>query len=236
MRLLAILFLVAAPAAAEDLTPREGSGWAGFKPGSSVRMKRTVIQTGKMLTPTITTQTLAKADAKTLTLTVKSANALGVSTDDTQVLPAAGEAAPGETEKVEELGGEVVVAVGRSLECSRVRSTVTGPSGKRVITKWIAKEPRVWAKKTEVDYGPDGKEVAHSTMLLSSLAEERTVGTRKLKCLAYKTLWSSAGVDTTGVAYTSREIPGDLVWMETETRQGEAAITMRVEVLEFETK
>ena len=39
MRLLALLLLVAA---AEDLTPREGSGWAGFKPGSFVRIKNTL--------------------------------------------------------------------------------------------------------------------------------------------------------------------------------------------------
>jgi hypothetical protein len=238
MRRLLALLLAALPAGAADLAPREGSGWAGFKPGTWLRIKRTVIQPGRMLTPTITRMTLAKAEAGSLTLEIKSENALDVADkDQRQVVPAAGEAGPGEKEKVEELEGEALSAAGRRFECARARSTVTGPTGKRVITTWIAKEPRLWVKRTVVAYDPAGKEASRSTLDLAALAEERAVGARKVTCLKYEERRTEGGFEWKGTAYLSRDMPGGLVWREDEVRQKDAVVfTLRAEILEFEAK
>jgi len=237
MRLLVALLLAVAPVAAEDLLPREGSGWAGFKAGSWVRMKRSVLQPGRVISPTVTKIKLVKADDKSLTLATEAENALGMANESKQVVPAKGDAGADEKETVEQLGNEVVLVAGKRLECARVRSTVTGPAGKRVITKWIASEPKVWAKRTETFFDADGKQVSRATLLLASLGEERTVGTRTIKCLKYKTLRSDAGMEWTGEAFLSREIPGGLVWTEEEARRaGTLVVTMRIEALEFEAK
>jgi len=237
MRLLVALLLAVAPAAAaEDLLPREGSGWAGFKAGSWVRMKRSVLQPGRVISPTVTKIKLVKAGDKTLTLATEAENALGMANESTQVVPAKGDAGTEEKETVEELGNEVLLVAGKRLECARVRSTITGPAGQRIVTKWIAGEPKVWAKRTEVTLDAAGKEVSRATLLLSSLVEERTVGKRKVRCLKYATRRDEAGLEWTGEAYLSRDVPGGLVWTEEETRSGKLVLTMRVEALEFETK
>ncbi len=235
MRLFVLLFLAAAP---EDLTPREGSGWAGFPPGVWVRIKQTRVQTGRMLAPTITRISLSKADKSTLTLGIKTENALGVSNEVQQVVvPAAGEAGPGEKEKVEGLGEEALKVAGKEFLCDRVQSTVTGPTGKRVITKWIARDPKVFAKRVTVAYGIDGKEVSSETLLLAALAEERTVGGKKIRCVKYEKLLTEADFEWHGTAYLSREMPGSLVWSEDEVRQkGAVVLTQRAEVLESGTK
>ncbi len=236
MRLLALLILVAA---AEDLTPREGSGWAGFKPGAFVRIKSTRVQTGRMLAPTITKMTLAKADAKTLTLSIEAENALGVSDEAQQaVVSASGEAGPGEKEKVEGPGEEEVVVAGRPVPCDRVQVTVTGAAGKRVITKWIARDPKVIAKRVTVTYDAEGKESARETILLQSLApEERAVGERKARCVKYATERKDAGYEFKGTAYLSRDVPGGLVWSEDEVmKDGAVLLTQRIEVLGIGTK
>jgi len=237
MRLLLPLLLAVAPVAAEDMLPREGSGWAGFKPGSWVRMKRSVLQPGRVISPTITKIRLAKADAETLTLAAQAENALGMASEAEQKVPAKGDAGAGETEKSESLGEEVLLVAGKRLECARVRTTVTGPVGQRVITRWIASEPKVWAKRTEVLLDPDGKEISRATLLLASLGEERAVGARKVTCLRYKTLRTDVDMEWTGEALLSRDIPGGLVWQEEEARRaGTLVVTMRVEALEFEAK
>lgn len=235
MRLLVLLFLAAAP---EDLTPREGGGWAGFPPGTWIRLKQTGIQPGRMLPPTITSISLSKADAKTLTLAIKTENALGVSNEVQQaVVPATGEAGVGEKEKVEGLGEEAVKAAGKEFLCDRVQSTVTGPTGRRVITKWIGRDPKVFLKRVTVTYGIDGKEASHETLLLASLAEERTVGGRKIRCVKYEKRLTEADFEWQGIAYLSREMPGSLVWSEDEVRQkGAVVLTRRAEILEFGTK
>jgi hypothetical protein len=235
MRLLVLLLLAAGP---EDLTPREGSGWAGFAPGTWIRLKQTRLQPGRMLAPTITRITLTKADEKTLTLSIKAENALGVS-DEVQkaVVPAKGDAGPGETEKAEGLGEEEVVVAGRPVLCDRVQSTVTGPAGKRVVTKWIAREPRVFAKRVTVTYGADGKEMSRETLLLAALEERRTVGGTKVRCVKYERQLTEADFEWKGIAYLSREMPGSLVWSEDEIRQkGTLVLTQRAEILEFATK
>jgi len=235
MRLLVLLFLLAS---VEDLTPREGSGWAGFQPGTWVRIKQTRLQPGRMLAPTITRISLSKADAKTLTLAIKTENALGVSAEEQRaVVPATGDAGPGEKEKVEGLGEEEVAAAGKTFLCDHVRSTVTGATGKRVITKWIARDPKVFAKRVTVTYGIDGKEASRETLLLAALAEERTVGVRKVRCVRYEKRLTEADFEWQGTAYLSREVPTGFVWSEDEVRQkGAVVLTQRAEILEFGTK
>lgn len=232
MRLLALLLLVAA---AEDLLPREGSGWAGFKAGSFVRIKNTRVQTGRMLAPTITKMTLAKADTTKLTLSIQAENALGVSDEAQQVVvSAAGEAGPGEKEKVEGSGEEEIAVAGKAVACDRVQVTVTGPAGRRVITKWIARDPIVIAKRVTVTYDLEGKETARETILLQSLVpEERAVGERKARCVKYATERKDSGYEFKGTAYLSRDVPGGLVWSEDEVmKDGAVLLTQRIEVLD----
>jgi len=146
MRVWALLFL-AAVAGGEDLRPRAGSGWAGFRVGSWVRMKRTAILTGRIPMVTIWKQSLAKVGGKLITVETVSKNAFDMEQKQSQELPLTGEAGPGETQKVEKLKNELVVAAGRRLDCTRERVTVKGPQGKRVITLWTATEPQMSAKR-----------------------------------------------------------------------------------------
>jgi hypothetical protein len=236
MPLALLLLLLAAPA--EDLMPREGAGWSGFRAGSWVRIKQTRIQKGRMLAPTITRFTLKSADTKTLTLSIKAENALGIANDIEQSVPSSGDAGAGETEKVEGPGEEAVVIAGKQVPCDRVQATVTGPAGKRVITKWISREPKTLAKRVTVSYGVDGKEASRETLLLESLATEvRAVGERKLKCLRYATARQEAGFEFKGTAYVSRDVPTGLAWSEDEILQnGEVVLIQRAEALEFESK
>jgi hypothetical protein len=237
MRVWALLFL-AAFAGAEDLRPRPGSGWAGFPAGTWVRIKRTATPAGRVPKVAIWTQSLTKVGKQSLTLETVSKNALGMERKQSQELPRTGEAGPGEKQKVEKLGDEVVVAGGKRLNCSRQRTTVTGPRGKRVITVWTATAPQVTAKRDEAHYDAAGKLVYRLTKLLSSLNESRQVGSRTIRCVKYKTrLLHQNGDVVTGVALTSREVPGGLVWMEEETLRGtEKILTSRTELLALETK
>jgi hypothetical protein len=234
-----ILLLLLVAAAAEDLTPREGSGWAGFKAGSFVRIKNTRVQTGRMLAPTITKMTLAKVETTRLTLSIQAENALGVSDEAQQVVvSASGEAGPGEKEKEEGSGEEEVAVAGKAVPCDRVQITVTGAAGKRVITKWIARDPKVIVKRVTVTYDLEGKESARETILLQSLVpEERAVGARKARCVKYATERVEAGYEFKGTAYLSRDVPGGLVWSEDEvSKDGAVLLTQRAEVLDTGTK
>lgn len=236
MRLLALALLLAA---VEDLTPREGSGWAGFAPGSFVRIKNTRIQTGRMLAPTITKMTLAKGDEKDLTLSIEAENALGVSGEAQQVVvPASGDAGPGEKAKVEGSGEEEVAVGKKAVPCDRTQVTVSGAGGRRTITKWIAREPKVLVKRVTVTHDLEGKEIGRETILLQSLApEQRPVGERKVRCVKYASERKDAGYEFRGTAYLSRDVPGGLVWSEDEVlKDGAVLLTQRIEVLDFGTK
>jgi hypothetical protein len=237
MRVWILLFL-AALAGAGDLRPRAGSGWAGFRPGTWVRIKRTTIMPGKVPKVIIWKQSLAKVGERTLTLETISKNVLGLGGKKTQELPRTGEAGPGEKQKVERLKNEVVVAAGKSLDCARRRTTVTGPGGKRVVTTWTATEPQVLAKRTAVHYDAGGKLVYTVTQLLASTSESREVGSRTVRCVKHKTRLSHQnGTVTSGTALSSRDVPGGLVWVEEEMTKGAASIfTSRVELLAFLTK
>ena len=232
MRLLVLLLLLAPP---EDLTPREGAGWAGFPQGTWVRLKQTTLKPGRMLTPTISRITLAKVEPKTLSFESRTENALDVAAEVQKwVVPTTGDAWPGETEKVEGRGEEAVKAAGKELPCDKVESTMTGPNGKRVVTKWIARDPKVLAKRVTVSYGADGKEMSRDTLLLLSLAEEREVAGKKIRCVKYEHRLTEPGYEWQGTAYVSREVPTSTVWSEDEVRQnGEVVLTRRIEILEF---
>jgi len=237
MRVWALLFL-AAFAGAEDLRPRPGSGWAGFRVGTWVRMKRTATLAGRVPKVTIWKQSLTKVDERLLTLETVSKNALGMEHKQSQQLPRTGEAGPGEKQKVEKLKNEGVVAAGKRLDCSRRRITVTGALGKRVITAWTATKPQVLAKRDVAHYDAAGKLVYRLTQILSSLSESRQVGSRTFRCVKYKMRLSHQNGDVvTGVALTSREVPGGTVWMEEETLRGpERILTSRTELLALKTK
>lgn len=232
MHPLVLLLLLAPP---EDLTPREGAGWAGFAQGTWVRLKQTTVEPARMRTPTISRITLAKVEAKTLSFESKTENALGVGAEIQKwTVATTGDAWPGESEKVEGRGEEAVKAAGKELLCDKVESVMTGPTGKRVVTKWIARDPRALAKRVTVTYDPDGKELKRETMLLQSLAEERECGGRKVRCVKYETRITEAGYEWQGVAYLSREVPTGIVWSEEQARKdGQLVVTRRLELLEF---
>jgi hypothetical protein len=145
-----------------------------------------------------------------------------------------GDAWPGETEKVEGRGEEVLKLLGKELVCDKVESSITGPAGKRVVTKWIARDPKVLAKRVTVMYGADGKEASRTTLVLQALAEEREVGVRKIRCVKYERRIAEAGYEWEGTAYLSREVPAGEVWSEDVARQqGEVVLTRRVELIDF---
>jgi hypothetical protein len=239
MHSLVLLLLLAAP---EDLTPRGGAGWAGLSQGTWVRMKQTTVKPGRMLTPTISRITLAKADAKLLSFESTTENALGAAAGvagevQKWTVGTTGDAWPGETEKVEGRGEEAVKTAGREFLCDKVESIITGPTGKRVVTKWIARDPKVLAKRVTVSYGTDDKETSRETLILSVLAEERELAGKKIRCVKYELRRTEPGYEWEGVAYLSREVPTGLVWSEEVARQGgEVALTRRIEIIEFGTK
>lgn len=238
VRILLFCALLAALATARDLRPRAGSGWAGFRVGSWIRMKRTAIIPRRSPMVTIWKQSLTKIGKTTLTLQTVSQNALGLEQEQTQQLPCAGEAGPKEKQKVETLKNEVVLVAGKRLDCARERTTVTGPAGKRVITVWTSTSPPVAAKRTEQHYDAGGKLVYSVIRLLAATNETRTVGELTVPCVKYKTRLSHRnGTVATGTAFSSRDVPGGLVWMEEETFRGpEKVLTSRVELLSYQIK
>ena len=238
VRILLLLALLVAPAMARDLRPRAGSGWAGFRVGSWVRIKRTTLLPGRPPKVTISKQSLTKVGKTILTLQMVSQNVLGLEQKHTQQLPRAGEAGPGEKQKVETLTNEAVVVAGKRLDCARRRTTVTGPQGKRIITMWTAARPPVSAKRTEQHYDTKGKLVYSMTRLLSSINESRTVGQLTVSCVKYRIRLShSNGTVTTGTAFSSRDVPGGLVWVEEEIHKGATKVaTTRLELLSYEIK
>lgn len=239
MRLLCTLFLLSAAApAADDLMPREGSGWEGFAIGTWVKTKQTYARKGSSPTITLTTMKLEKVTAKTLRLSHVTKTALGM--DDQkgeQTVPRSGEAAtdekaaPGKEAKVS------MEACKRKFDCVKRTVTVTGAAGKRVITNWESAEPRVRVKRTEVYYDKDGKVTEQFTMLLVALDEERWVGSTRVRCQKYKTVRSGGPIEQRGEAFVSRDVPGGTVSMDIELIQkGLKIATWRSETVELEVK
>ena len=238
MRTVGVLLILIALGRAEDLRPRTGSGWNGFQAGTWVRMKRTAIPMGKPPMVTIWKQTLQKADKKKLTLETVSKNALGIEHRDRQELPSSGEAGPGEEQEVKKLKNAPVLVGGKKLDCARVRTTVTGPQGKRVIATWVADKPMILAKRTVTQHDAAGKLVYSTTWLLSDPRATKKIGAKTIPCVKYKTRMRHAnGMGERGVAYTSRQVPGSTVWVESETIKGDRVVlSLRVELLDYKAK
>lgn len=236
MRLVCALLLVAAAGRGDetaprgpDWTPREGSGWAGFAVGSWVKMKRSHLPEGRAPMVSVWTMTLRKADGGALTLETRAANALGMEQTSVARVPVRGEAGPGETEETETLGNETVGVLGREVDCARTRTTVSHREGRRVITKWIAQDPRAWAKRTEIGYDARGAVTYRSTWLLKEVGAERVVGGKRVRCLRYVVLVKEGDTERKGQIWTSRDVPGGLVRAEYEVRQGDRPVAQLVE-------
>ena len=92
--------------------------------------------------------------------------------------------------------------------------------------------------RAATDFSPlPAEEAPLAAALGRVLAEERTVGVRKVRCVRYEKRLTEADFEWQGTAYLSREIPGSLVWSEDEVRQkGAVVLTQRAEILEFGTK
>lgn len=238
MRALLVVLALSCIARAQDNLPRAGGGWTGFKAGSWVRVKRTRLSQKKVPRVTITTTTLKLVTADTLTLESEAANALGMKQKSSQEMPAAGEAGKGETATVQKLEDEVVFTAGKKFQCSRKRTTLSGPAGKRIVTEWISKSaPRMRIKRTQESRDLAGKVVGRSSIVLMAINEQRTAGTVTLKCLKYSMRSEQGETRLQGTLYASREVPGYVVWSDLEaTRDGKVVFTVRDQVLDFAVK
>ncbi|MEM8885330.1 MAG: hypothetical protein AAGD14_14775 [Planctomycetota bacterium] len=238
VRLLAPLLLcslvVAAPA---DLRPRYGNGWTGFKPGSALRMK--VTREAPMRVPFVQIEeTLLKKVTKLqLRLERTTKNQL---TDDKTVgwwVPLAGEAMDGEKESRKRMENEKIQAAGRTWDCSVQQITVTGKTGRRVITEWTARNPRLRIKRLEKWYGPDGKPTTSRSIMLSKPPQARTVGEKKVVCIGYRGLSKTGANEERSETWHSRQVPGDLAGGKIEFFvKGKSVTTLHFKVLKFETK
>lgn len=238
MRALGLLLVAAVAAAEEDLTPREGSGWAGFPTGSWVKVLNTFTSPGKPPTISQVTTTLSRAEGGNLTLSSVETNILKLETKREQVVPATGEAGAGERQsKPEKLPDETVEAAGRKFACAVQRVTVTGAQGRRVITTWTSASPALLVKKSVVTLDGKGATIASEGLTLESVAATHEIGGKKIRCVGYRTESSNAATRQEGTALLSRDVPSGTVRMETKLFVGEReAGTLLSELREFEVK
>ena len=243
MRVLAFVCLLCVLGSAEtNLLPRAGSGWSGFKKGSSVRMKLVQIPTGQNARVTIWTTTMKEVGSDFLTLSTVAKNVVGMEQKQETKVPRKGEAGPGEKETIEKLGEEILLVGRKRMKCSRVRRKIRSANGRRIITDWFAADPKVRAKREMTVYDKEGNLTQSVTMLLNSLNERRTVAGKPVRCLRYRYLLRQkiAGrkdMQEIGTVYTSREVPGNDVYMDTKVHQGGRVIMeKRVIALAFEAK
>ena len=239
MRALLSILLVALATHAEDLMPREGAGWAGFKVGTKIRMKRTMLVPKRVPSVTITTIELTESTADKLTLSMVAANAVGIEQKSTSTIPSRGEAAADEKAVTEQLKNTTVFTAGRKLECACVKTTIAGPRGKRVITEWTTlNAPRMRVKRTEENYDATGqKVVGRFSMVLLDTNASREVGNRKVACLKYSTVRTQGGYKMEGVSYVSRAVPGYEVWSDVKALKNDlVAFQVRMQVIEIRVK
>ncbi len=238
MRVLCLLMFAAAVVHGQDLTPRQGSGWAGFKVGTKVRIKRTFLGAGRVPAVTISTVTLASVQRSVLTLVSVSKNPVGMEHKTTIVLPRSGEADTQEKATSKQLKNKVSFAAGKQFDCTRREITVTGAAGKRVITEWTSVgKPRMRVKRIVVTYDAAGKLTGHFSMVLAELPKERRIGKRKVTVLVYRTVHTAGKMQWRSRAVVSRDVPGYEVHVDAKvTVNGKRVQTIRVEVLDFEIK
>jgi len=239
MRVAFSLLLGTLLAQAQDLRPRGGAGWDGFKPGTSMRVKRTWLSAKQVPRVIITTWTLTKAGPKQLTIETTAANAFGIETKKTIQVPRSGEAGEGEAAKTEKLKNEVIFTAGKKFDCARTRVTVTGPNGRRVITEWTSlTAPRMRIKRAEEYFTATGQAAGRYSLVLMATDSVRTVGAKRLPCLEYSSLRDQAGVRYRGTSFVSRAVPGYEVRSDVELtdKEGRRLASMRVQLLEFTVK
>ena len=240
MRALFLILLAAVAAHAQDnLMPRQGSGWAGFKVGTKVRIKRTFLGSGRVPAVTITTLRLKSVQKSVLTLTLLSKNAVGVERRTTSVLPRSGEAGTQEKATSKQLTNKVSFAAGKQFDCTRRQITVIGVAGnKRVITEWTSvAKPRMRVKRIVVTYDAAGKLTGRFSMVLAELPKEHRIGRRKVTALVYTTVHAAGKMQWKSRAVVSRDVPAYEVRVDTEvTQDGKKVQTIRTEVLDFEIK
>ncbi len=233
-----LVLLAVARAAPENLLPREGSGWEGFKAASWAKLKTTFAPEGRVPAVTITVETVTKVGEKELTLKADVTEAVGLERTSERKVPRSGEAATNEkTAPAENLPDEEVTACGKVFSCTVARTTITGPDGKRVVTEWRAKDPLLRVKRLEKTYDAKGESTSTYTMLLTGLGEKRTIGKRSVACLRYRTLRRAGTQESEGEALVSSAVPGGTVTFdEKHTRDGKVLLQIRIECLDFEAK
>lgn len=228
------LLLLAAP---QDLSPREGSGWEGFRPGTTVKT-RTTFRRGEGVPVTeITVTTLLRIEADALVLADVKDDGLREPQRSERRVPRRGEAASGEKEEAAKPDAERVPACGRTFDCVRRRATYTGPQGRRVVTEWTAQDPKVRVKRLEKHFDAKGEVVLTDSHRLVALDEQRTVGTVAVPCTQYDVLQRLGAQEREGTAWLSRDVPGGMVRLDMKaTEEGKVVMTFRWEVLEFDAK
>jgi len=227
--------LLAAP---EELTLREGGGWAGFKAGSRIKTRTSFVGSDGKPSISVATQTLRKVETERLTLETTTVDILGEEKSSTQTIPARGEAGDGEKSgAVEALPGETIETAKTKFACDRSRVAVEGASGKRVVTTSVARDPRVVVKRVVETFDAKGVRLSTETWLLTDLLVPREIGARTLRCLAYKTLASDATGSNEGEALVCRDVPGGTVRMaRTIFRDGKQIGRVLLELVEFDAK
>lgn len=238
MARLALLLSALLAAAPEDLSLREGSGWAGFKAGTSIKTRTSFVGADGKPSISVATQRLKSAAAGLLTIEQTTKNVLGEEETSSFTLPDKGEAGAGEKESAPEaLGEEKVEAAGASLVCEKRRVTVTGPAGRRVVTTWTSKEPKALVKRIVETQTDKGARVSTESWLLTGLSVPREVNGVKIRCLSYKTLTMDATGSNEGETLACRDIPSGTVRMaRTFFRDGKKVGSVLVELLDFDLK
>jgi hypothetical protein len=230
--------LSAAPAAADVLDIlAEHHAWGRFEPGSWARVKETRYSTmpaggEKVEGTTITTSRLVAVDAESYTLSVETA------TDGAATEPVTTRLGwddlPIDTDRTLRLSVGEIKIEGRSCTC-QTHELTTSMAGITTVNKWWYcpdQSPYLLKRIVRVSSGPP-----HSTSVETlSLAVERDVLGQKLSCYQTRTVDTLETRSTQTIAFGSPEVPGGLVYSESQTRdkqRGQVA-TSRVELEAFE--
>jgi len=234
---LILIFSTTVLAAPKDLRLRYGSGWAGFRKGSSVTMKVTSFLPNRMLPAEVQKTTLVKVGKDELELERVTKHQLTGEKKQPWTTPADGEAAAGEKETVEKNDDEKINVLNREWDCTKETITVTGKSGKRVITQWTAKNPLLRVKRLEKHYDEKGKLTRTRSMVLHKAPGLEKVDGKELLCVTYRSLVKAGKIEQRQDSVHSRQIPGDLVSLEMKQfNEGKLAFTLQMRALRFEVK
>ncbi len=233
---MALLFAATARSAGKELRPRPAGGWEGFGKGSQVKLKLINAHVGKV--PHVTIMEGVITGIKKSTLKVKwTTRNIALTRSQDQVLNRTGLAQPGETAKSGKPVDDMVRVGKRDVLCIKKRTVVTGPAGKRAITEWIAKKPRVVVRLVTT-LTKKGKAIQTETFHLTKLNAKRTVAERVVVCRQYKVTrkYPGGGVEK-GEAFLSRDVPGGTVLIETVlTEKGKDVRTQRISCMAFTVK